>query len=563
MKIQDIRTIIGAHETYWDSRSAEMRAFSNVYKAQMFGDKTGRMTAEFVTIETSDAYGVVESTVSSLFPKAPSVVVGADVSDKGSPEVAQSAINQFLFDKAIQVETALRYALIFPCSFFKVGLQERDSALDSINMKAVKPWDILLDMDAEQWDDQRFVGHRYYLPFSQAKQQFGSKQGWNAGIKTDFLEAGKKRRSTESSAPEEVSEALQYIEVWEIYDLLEDEMCFYSPNLSTSEGIIEKHKILFRKGDGSPLAPIVPMYLAHDVHTPLRGMSTVGRQYDAFFEINNLRTVWANGVRRDVRMYLARKGILDEESKAILAENRDMSVVELDIPPDQSPNTALSPMGKIPYSSDHSIYKAEIRSDLDRGSLMAPFTRGQATMATATEISAMAEYTASEIGKQAKGRDEAIRMVAEVYLSLLTHLLETQPKGAKKEVVLLNKKPIVLTPEHFSAKFKIVAADGSSTPISGLIQKQQLTELAPMLMQLGVPQQAILEEIVNAYNLPEKFILDAQEAIQKQEEAAAQQAQQAQQAPQMPNPEEGAGGIPVGGGAIASAIRGGQLPQGR
>lgn len=561
MKIQDIRTIIGAHNTYWDSRSAEMRAFSNVYKAQMFGDKTGRMRDEFVTIETSDAYGVVESTIASLFPKAPSVVVGADAQNLGEPEIAQAVINQFLFDKAIQVETALRYALIFPCAFFKVGLQDRESALDSINMKAVKPWDILLDMDAEQWDDQRFVGHRYYLPFSQAKEQFGSKQGWNAGVKADFLEAGKKRRSTESSAPEEVSEALQYIEVWEIYDLLEDEMCFYSPNLSTSEGIIEKHKIIFRKGDGSPLAPIVPLYLAHDVHTPLRGMSTVGRQYDAFFEINNLRTVWANGVRRDVRMYVARKGILDEESKAILAENRDMSVVELDIPPDQSPNTALSPMAKIPYSSDHSIYKAEIRSDLDRGSLMAPFTRGQATMATATEISAMAEYTASEIGKQAKGRDEALRMVAEVYLSLLTHLLETKPGGDTKEVVVLNKKPMVLIPEHFNAKFKIVSADGSSTPISGAIQKQQLTELAPMLIQLGVPQEAILEELVNAYNLPDKFIVAAKEAAQAQQDAEAA-AQQAQQTQQMPNPEEGAGGIPVGGGAIAAGIRGGQLPGG-
>ena len=557
MKIEDIRTIIAAHGTYWDSRAAEMRAFSNVYKSQMFGDKTGRMTDEFVTIETSDAYGLVESTIASLFPKAPSVVVGADARKRGNPEVAQSAINQFLFDKATQVETALRYAIIFPCAFFKIGLQERESALDSIAMKAVKPWDILLDMDAEQWDDQRFVGHRYYLPFSQAKDQFGNKKGWNAGVKADFLEAGKKRRSTQQSAPEEVSEALQYIEIWEIYDLLEDEMCFYSPNLSTSEGIIEKHKILFRKGDGSPLAPIVPLYLAHDVHTPLRGMSTVGRQYDSFFEINNLRTVWANGIRRDVRMYVARKGILDEESKAILAENRDMSVVELDIPPEQSPNTALSPMNKIPYSSDHSIYKAEIRSDLDRGSIMAPFTRGQATMASATEISAMAEYTASEIGKQAKGRDEALRMVAETYLSLLVHLLDTQPSGADKEVVVLDKKPVVLTADQFNAKFKIVAADGSSTPISGAIQKKQLTELAPMLIQLGVPQQAVLEEIVTAYNLPEKFILDAKEAASEQQQAQEQAAQQ------MPNPEEGAGGIPVGGGAIASAIRGGQLPQGQ
>jgi hypothetical protein len=82
-----------------------------------------------------------------------------------------------------------------------------------------------------------------------------------------------------------------------------------------------------------------------------------------------------------------------------------------------------------------------------------------------------------------------------------------------------------------------------------------------MLIQLGVPQEAILEELVNAYNLPDKFIVAAKEAAQAQQDAEAA-AQQAQQTQQMPNPEEGAGGIPVGGGAIAAGIRGGQLPGG-
>jgi hypothetical protein len=548
MKRSDLTDIITNHSAYWDNRNSEMKAYSDVYKGEMFGKKHSKQ-GDYITIETSDAFAWIESTIASLFPKAPAVVVGPDAKKRGDAPVAEAVINQFLFRISSEIEAAMRYALVFPCAFFKLGLEERESSLDSISIKAVKPWDIILDMDAEKWDDQRYVGHRYYLPFAKAKEKFGRKK-WEASFKLDYLAAGKKKKSYDSATGDGKSETLQYIEIFEMYDFLEDELIFYSPNLETNDGIIQKSPIIFQSSSGISLAPIIPMYMAYDVHVPLKGMSNIGRLYDQLFEINNIRTIWANGIRRDVRMYLARKGVLDDEGKAILSENRDMSVVELDLPPDQVPNTALAPMHKIPYSGDHSIYKAEIRADLDRGSVMAPFTRGQATNATATEISAMAEYTASEIGKLAKGRDEALRLVSEAFLSLLVHLLDTLPKGAEKEVVLINKKPIVLVPEHFKAKFRIVASEGAATPISGAIKKRELVELTPLLVKLGVSPETILKELVLAYNLPESFA-----------EIEAAPAAPPQQVGALPSPRaEGAGQIPVGGGAVAHQIRQGVMP---
>ena len=550
MKVSDLTDIITNHSSYWETRNSEMKAYSDVYKGQMFGQKHSKM-GDYITIETSDAYAWIESTIASLFPKSPAVVVGPDAKKKGDAGVAEAVINQFLFRISSEIEASMRYALVFPCAFYKLGLEERESALDSISIKAVKPWDIILDMDAEKWDDQRYVGHRYFLPFSKAKERFGRKK-WEPSIKADYLSSGGKKKRYDSATGDGHSETMQYIEIFEMYDFLQDELLFYSPNLETNDGVIERSPIIFQGPAGTSISPIVPMYMSYDVHVPLKGMSNIGRLYDQLFEVNNLRTIWANGIRRDVRMYLARKGVLDDEGKAILAENRDMSVVELDLPPEQVPNSALAPMHKIPYSSDHSIYKAEIRADLDRGSIMAPFTRGQATNATATEISAMAEYTASEIGKLAKGRDEALRLVSEAFLALLVHLLETAPKGAEKEVVLIDKKPVVLVSEHFKAKFKIVASEGAATPISGAIKKRELVELTPLLVKLGVPQNTILKELVMAYNLPESFL----EAPPPEQAAPA--------GPQGPLPSpraEGAGQIPVGGGAIAANLRQGVLPQ--
>jgi len=64
------------------------------------------------------------------------------------------------------------------------------------------------------------------------------------------------------------------------------------------------------------------------------------------------------------------------------------------------------------------------RSDINRGSILAPFSRGEATKATATEVAALAQYSASEIGKLARERDGAIEMISTVYLRIIALMAE-------------------------------------------------------------------------------------------------------------------------------------------
>ena len=192
MKVSDLTDIITNHSAYWETRNSEMKAYSDVYRGQMFGQKHAKR-GDYITIETSDAYAWIESTIASLFPKSPAVVVGPDAKKRGDASVAEAVINQFLFRISSEIEAAMRYARVVPCAFYKLGLEERESALDSVSIKAVKPWDIILDMDAEKWDDQRYVGHRYHLPFSKAKERFGRKR-WEPSIKSDYLSSGGKKK---------------------------------------------------------------------------------------------------------------------------------------------------------------------------------------------------------------------------------------------------------------------------------------------------------------------------------------------------------------------------------
>ena len=66
--------------------------------------------------------------------------------------------------------------------------------------------------------------------------------------------------------------------------------------------------------------------------------------------------------------------------------------------------------------------------------------------------------------------------------------------------------PKVITPEALDAKFKIVALDQSSTPLSESIKRQNLIQLFPVLVQLGVDPTKIKEEVIRLYDFPKSFL---------------------------------------------------------
>jgi len=551
MNNSEIQFLVSHSRDYWDKQRLRMAAYTEAYKSNMFGGNDDPYkNSNFISVETADAYAYIEGFIASLYSKAPAVSVGADAQNKGDPEVAEAVVNRFLFDKIDIVEQALRYSLLYPYSFFKLGLVERDSVLDSIAIRAIHPWDVIVDFEAEDFASSRYVGHRYFLPYNEAKAKFKGVK-FDFVIKEDYLASTEGYVSRDNAGPGAAldgSKLLSYVEIYEFYDLMEDELYFYSPSAQRQDKIIDSvSPIPFRKADGSPCPPLAPVYLSYSPDGPLKGFSTMARVYDQLWEINNLRTVWANGLRRDARIYVAAKGTLDEEGKAILAENRDQSIVELDISPGDDARNAIVPLVTNTFSPDYSIYKAEIRADLDRGSVMAPFTRGTATNATATEIAALTQYAASEIGRLARFFHRSVEYCAEIYQALTFHLLMTN-EGKNKEVVLIDGRPRVLTPDVFSGKFKFVFSDQASSPVTTAVKKAALIQLIPIMEGLGVPQQELAKYLIKLFDMPEEFIPPTAEA--PDQEGVAQGLGE-----DTGSPTEVPEGIPVGGGKAAAMIR--------
>jgi len=491
-----VRAVVAEHEALWAERQSDMRKYKAAYMTNFYKERNAFDTHAQLRVETSDAYAYIEGFIASLFSKAPSIEIGADIQGKGNKNMIKEIANRFLFEQKTQLEIASRLALIYPNAFMKLYPKDSTNILDRVGIKALSPWEVIVDRDATTWDEQRFIGHIYYETVAGMNHKFGSKK-WNPITKTNYFE--------EHGAPADPYESTDnlpnqflYCKVVELYDMINGKLYFWSPNWSGGDKLLSEDDIPLEDHNDEPVAPIVPLYYSRVPDQPMDGISAMKRIYDQVYEKNILRSFWANAVRRDTRQYLVKEGAIDEEALAKITAGIDGAMIPVDA---ETLGNIISVVPSIPISSNHSLYLQQIDQDLAKGSVMAPFTRGETTKTSATEIAALAQYTASEIGRLARERDGMIEQIAEKYIRIISLIAEEK----SKEVILLEGTPEIVTPEKLQGKFKYAALDQASTPIAESVRRQQLLQLVPVLTTLGVEPWKIRDEIIRLYDLPRQF----------------------------------------------------------
>jgi len=509
--VRFVQLIHSEHKDYWKNKSGELKRYRDAYECKFW--ESERYDPTMIRIETADAFAYVESFMSSLFGKNNSVVIGPDhAASTGDAAAAQVVANRFLYDQRLPMENASRLALIYDYSAVKLCPRESNNFLDRVSIQGLPPWEVIVDRDAGDVDEQRFVGHTYYMTVVEAREKWGNKR-FTAIPKQDYFS------DFSHSAYEEhysdLPDDYLYIELVELYDLLYDEVYYWSPNWSNGEKLLSRDPIPLRTYDDHPLPNISLLYYSRCPSKPMEGYSALSRVYDQVYEKNILRTYWANAVRRDSRQYLYREGVVDEEALAKITAGIDGAMIPVDTQDGLS--SIIVPVGVEPISSNFDRYNAVVEADLNRGSIMAPFSRGEATRATATEITALATYTASEVGKLARERDGMIENITLIYLRLIALLCEE----GESVVLDVKGKAKVLTSDSLDSKFTINALDQGSTPLSDALKKQNLLNLMPTLQGLGVDARKLLEEIIRAYELPKDFLEIAQQVAQAPSPSAA------------------------------------------
>lgn len=532
-RIRLVQEVLSEHTQYWEGQRSRMRAYRDVYDTK-FWDNKKHQWDEIVRVEISEAYAFVESLQSSLFTRSPGVELEAQSIDEDQIRALRHVTNKWLRSQRQELERAGRLALIFTHSFLKVyDCNVGNDVFARFKTIALSPWDVIVDFNATDLDSSRWLAHRYYIPVSDAKKKFGNAD-WMPRIKKDFFE--QENRLINQSKMESVPADFQFVEIVEWYDLLHNQMWWYSADVSNGPKVFDKSEIYPRTSHDTPFPALIPFYYCRTADRPLVGYSSVHRIYDQIIEKNVLRTWWANSVRRDSRQFLFDRSRLDEEALVKLTSGVDGALIPYDGPIDGS---LIQPIQVQPITSNHERYLNAIEQDIQRGTILAAFASGAPVKTTATEVSILAQYTASELGKLARERDTVIEKLALLYIRMLmAEVDEITPLSIDGDIILLK-------PETFDADIYIAAVDGASTPVSRAIKQERILTLLPILEGLGVNREKLKEEIIRLFDLPEVFL----QMVEKEPEAVS---------PVVPPPPgmeaEGGGGLPDIGALLGGLI---------
>jgi len=525
---EDIQEILTAHDAYWNAQRYRMKELKALYMTDFWAEKSAIRDTVMRT-EVPKAYAVVESYLGSLYAKNPSVVVTPDLRARGNAEVAEATANQYLLTIREQLEDVTRLSLIYPCAFLKMSPVESVDPLKRVATSALAPWEVVLDVTAGSWSQQRYVGHVYLMPEPEALERYGVDAGeLRARSYSKWIDQTGQGGQAAILRDTGVDSSDRWVRVFEVYDLTADRLLVWSedyrqgqeylfegirvqvgalppnPDEETPEQEREDVEhvttgIPFKTASGRPVVPIIPMYLSRDPDTPLRGYSLLDRSYDQFRELNVLRTYQSQGVRRMARQWMVRAGFLDAEAAAKISEGRDGEFIEVDLPPGEGLEGNIMSVPNAPIPADVMIYAQTVTSDINDAGLMAPFTRGEVTNTTATEQRLLADYTSSEVGRMARTRDEVTTSVARTFNIMLSVMLgdEAEPLALPNPI-----GPTMLSADDLTGDFGYWAQDAGSTPMSDDIKRQSLERLAPLLLQLGADPAQVMEELVRTYDLP-------------------------------------------------------------
>lgn len=517
---QFYKLILSKHQNHWDSRRDILQDYMNLYTSQFYNESKDQVDIKgngIRKVETPYSFNSIESYVNQLFLVDPAVVVEADPMSQNDPTPIETLCNRWLTSHYKTFENATRLGLIYDMAYVKVyGDAKRfkpetpSSILSSVRMCALKPWEVITDLEAESFENQRFAGHTYQITLAEAKAKYGDKEylpnSKDFFFKEDFGDFTGSTAANSTNAPL-VPDKYRYIRIVEVYDLIEDQLVIWTPDHKNGFYVLKKTKLPIRNSDDEPMLPIIPIIFAWRPDNPLVGLSTMGRGYSSYKELNDLRTYMANAVRTQKRVYIANKERFTESMAKQMMSGPDGVIILAEPPADQGSFNVGDYIQEVPIadvSSDFSAYEQSILRDIAQSTLLGPNSRGEVTRASATEVSYISQYAASDSAKMARQKAETVQLAAETYIRTLVSLMAEednfslvieQQTGEKAGSVTIGKKDL-------EGKFQYVSVDQANSPITKAMKKQQFLQVLPILLQSGADTNVLREEIVSLFELP-------------------------------------------------------------
>ena len=373
--------------------------------------------------------------LNSLYPRRMKAIYGPDPAGTGDPDLAELVMNRWFGSNNVRDRILLssRQALLYPGAGAKVGYDAgASSAIDRVWIRAFPYWELVLDRDAHDWDDARFIGHAYYRPKHEVEEEYGLPELTGVS-RVDYLSSTAlgghddkaSRSNRQDVTDDDKTHFVRVVEVCNLVDEVEDESdpsIRYKGRLEIyvlDQGEMSSKPIYmgpmpFSNPDGTPLPHIAPLIFEHEPEYPYRGLAYVEQLLPQQMELNSYRSYMSQASRKDSRQYVTKKGVLDSETKTMLMDGEEGLVVEVDEEYQGGLTNVIQPISHGPISSNIRNYMDIVERDLERNMTLSPAALGVVTKATAEEVRAVEAHTESEYGRHAEARDRWLEQILKI-----------------------------------------------------------------------------------------------------------------------------------------------------
>jgi len=334
------------------TNAAYLTRYWELMGAQREGSRWAKWAPDQTEIEVNRLWRGVMTYKAALYRKSGRIECGPDPVVERGDAVVGGAVGNALWQQetlAERLDRCVELALLFPGSGIKVGVEEgRGPPLRRVWTRAIPWWEMLLDFEVTDEADERYRGHRYWMPKEEAEAKYGLNSLVGSQRK-DFLTRGATSDEIPQSASSDLSSGNigEWVEVVELCNLVDSisakggsyrgrlEVYILGQSKADYEAPVIRTPLPFADADGVGMPHIEPLIFNHEPSFPRRGVAPCERILPQLVEINTYRSKMAELTRRNARKGLYDKSVFSDDTIDKLLDGNDgqmVGVAKLDKP---------------------------------------------------------------------------------------------------------------------------------------------------------------------------------------------------------------------------------------
>lgn len=504
----------GLYCTYWNdsSRSSDCSRMRSLYASKLREHikQTSAQNTELMVTEGPEGPDFIDGLTAAMFTRVTKTSVSLRLTSKGDPSVVQSVLDQWFFDQWDELERGGELATLYPYSGYSLStVDDPGGDLTShVSVEAHAPWEMIIDHQARNQKRARYVGVIRREPIFSLKEKYpdGSWSSSNTDLEGEVSTAD--RTTVDLEMMNFMSSDQDMARIIEFYDLIRGKRIIYSPEYR-AEGKpgLTAHVLMIEdipRGPSGLMVMVFPLMYGRIPDRPLNGVSPVLRMYDSFLAHAIGLTKVVDSALRTKRTQYAESGTaLSQDERKLVELGKDLSHggerKKESLWWDSPPPVPVDVRSTIELSSQ----------SIQSGTLLGQFKSFDgAAYGSQALVGIIAAYQSSTVGRYARRRDNVFANIASVVVDMF-HILA---KGGDGEAVFSGSEVKILQRKTLEGPWKIQIKDHGSTMVSSAISKQDFVRLIPMLKELGVPNQKVLDHLIMSYELPVSWATSKEQA---------------------------------------------------